>query len=322
MSVLTSADGRGVNSYRANQADDRPIEMAVILQEMVEPVASGVAFSKHPVTGLNEIVVEAVAGQGEPYPSIDELAAKIEGLEEAEQTAIATQGYKALPPSLQRDFDDFLERFGHFGDSGSDFSLAAWRDIPDAVVKLAALRDPSSESRMGLEWDGVESRVPAPKRPLTRALHRRAAAFSRHRDLVSSTYTFGYGLFRDYFLEIGHRLTGRALIGDPEDVMFLSLDEVRATLRGDPVERPAAELVTQRRSEIEVAAELDLPDVIFGKAGAIVAESGGMLSHSSVVAREFGIPCVVSVHGALRIPDGAVVTVDGHNGVITLEGEE
>jgi phosphohistidine swiveling domain-containing protein len=37
------------------------------------------------------------------------------------------------------------------------------------------------------------------------------------------------------------------------------------------------------------------------------------------VAREFGIPCVVSVAGAMRIPDGSVVRVDGFSGEIQWE---
>ena len=58
---------------------------------------------------------------------------------------------------------------------------------------------------------------------------------------------------------------------------------------------------------------------MLAKAGAIVAESGGLLSHSSIVAREFGVPCVVSVQGAMRIPDGATVRVDGYTGEIQWE---
>jgi pyruvate,water dikinase len=53
---------------------------------------------------------------------------------------------------------------------------------------------------------------------------------------------------------------------------------------------------------------------MFATAGAVVAEAGGMLSHSSIVAREFGIPCVVSVDGAMRIPEGSTVRVDGYTG--------
>jgi len=60
---------------------------------------------------------------------------------------------------------------------------------------------------------------------------------------------------------------------------------------------------------------------LFAKAGAVVAESGGMLSHTSIVAREYGIPAVVSVEGAMRIPDDAEVVVDGYTGLISLSDE-
>ena len=57
---------------------------------------------------------------------------------------------------------------------------------------------------------------------------------------------------------------------------------------------------------------------LFAKAGAVVAESGGMLSHSSIVAREYGIPAVVSVVGACRIIDGILISVNGYTGEIAL----
>jgi pyruvate,water dikinase len=58
---------------------------------------------------------------------------------------------------------------------------------------------------------------------------------------------------------------------------------------------------------------------LFARAGAVVAEAGGMLSHSSIVAREYRVPCVVSVPGATRLPDGATVVVDGYTGTIIVE---
>jgi phosphoenolpyruvate synthase/pyruvate phosphate dikinase len=62
---------------------------------------------------------------------------------------------------------------------------------------------------------------------------------------------------------------------------------------------------------------------LFAKAGAVVAESGGVLSHSSIVAREYGIPAVVSVEGAMNIPDGTELSVDGYQGVVSLNpGDE
>jgi len=57
---------------------------------------------------------------------------------------------------------------------------------------------------------------------------------------------------------------------------------------------------------------------LFVKAGAVIAASGGMLSHSSVVAREYGIPAVVSVANAMQLKDGQRVCVDGYRGWVTI----
>jgi pyruvate,water dikinase len=58
---------------------------------------------------------------------------------------------------------------------------------------------------------------------------------------------------------------------------------------------------------------------LFVPAAAVVVEVGAMLSHAVIVSRELGIPCVVSAIGATeRIPDGALVRVDGSTGVVTL----
>jgi pyruvate,water dikinase len=53
--------------------------------------------------------------------------------------------------------------------------------------------------------------------------------------------------------------------------------------------------------------------------GAIVTDSGGLLSHSAIVAREYGIPGVVGTRDAtVRIPDGTIVRVDGDAGEVTV----
>ena len=57
---------------------------------------------------------------------------------------------------------------------------------------------------------------------------------------------------------------------------------------------------------------------LFARAGAVVAESGGLLSHSSIVAREYNIPAVVSVDGATLLRDETMVTVDGHKGEVFI----
>ncbi len=54
-------------------------------------------------------------------------------------------------------------------------------------------------------------------------------------------------------------------------------------------------------------------------AGALVTEVGGMMTHGSVVAREYGIPAVVGVHEATtRLVSGQRVHVDGTSGRVVL----
>lgn len=56
---------------------------------------------------------------------------------------------------------------------------------------------------------------------------------------------------------------------------------------------------------------------LFGYAAGIVTETGGMLSHAAIVARELGIPAILSVPRATtRFPDGTRVTMDGTSGHI------
>lgn len=61
---------------------------------------------------------------------------------------------------------------------------------------------------------------------------------------------------------------------------------------------------------------------LFLAAGGLVMEAGGMLSHGSVVAREYGIPAVVAVANATTVlRDGQVIRVDGTGGVVELVSE-
>lgn len=61
---------------------------------------------------------------------------------------------------------------------------------------------------------------------------------------------------------------------------------------------------------------------LFAIAGAVVTDTGGILSHCAVVAREYGIPGVVGVGMATAIlHDGQLVEVDGNTGVVRVLGE-
>jgi pyruvate,water dikinase len=60
---------------------------------------------------------------------------------------------------------------------------------------------------------------------------------------------------------------------------------------------------------------------LFASASAIVVERGSLLSHSAIVARELGIPCVVGCKDATSwICDGERIEVDGATGRVRKLG--
>ncbi len=53
------------------------------------------------------------------------------------------------------------------------------------------------------------------------------------------------------------------------------------------------------------------------RAAAIITEVGGLTCHAAVVSREFGIPCIIALAGAMKnFKDGEMVEVDADNGTI------
>ncbi|GAB4054598.1 PEP-utilizing enzyme [Catellatospora paridis] len=59
---------------------------------------------------------------------------------------------------------------------------------------------------------------------------------------------------------------------------------------------------------------------LFRLAAAVVAETGGLLSHAAIVAREYRIPAVVGASGAMtRLVDGARISVDGTLGTVAAD---
>ncbi|MFT3877841.1 MAG: PEP/pyruvate-binding domain-containing protein [Propioniciclava sp.] len=93
------------------------------------------------------------------------------------------------------------------------------------------------------------------------------------------------------------RASGRArIIRTPDDFGLLQPGEVLVCPYTDPTWTP-----------------------LFSLAAAVVADTGGPLSHAAIVAREYGIPAVLGTVTATSLADGVLVTVDGTKGTLTIE---
>jgi pyruvate, water dikinase len=58
---------------------------------------------------------------------------------------------------------------------------------------------------------------------------------------------------------------------------------------------------------------------VFGKIAAAVLDTGGIMYHAAIVAREYGLPAVVGTgRGTRTIKTGDRLRVDGNTGVVTM----
>ena len=96
----------------------------------------------------------------------------------------------------------------------------------------------------------------------------------------------------------------------------------RARGRACRLDRPDEGARLTRGDVLVVASTDPAWTPLFLKAGALVMETGGFMSHGAIVAREFGIPAVVNLPGILNeIADGEQIEVDGWQGTVTrLDG--
>jgi pyruvate,water dikinase len=111
--------------------------------------------------------------------------------------------------------------------------------------------------------------------------------------------------------------------GDPQAVRGIagSAGVVRGTAR---VVHSLAEAGKLQPGDVLVANATMPPwTPLFTTAAAVVTDTGGVLSHCAVVAREYGIPAVVGTGQATKtFHDGQLLEVDGNAGLVRVVVEE
>jgi pyruvate,water dikinase len=132
---------------------------------------------------------------------------------------------------------------------------------------------------------------------------------------------------QDALIELPETIVGdvvptKAVETDTDQPFLAGISGSRGRVQGtarvilDPADAPP----TLTRDDILVVPFTDVGwTPLFAGIGGIVAETGGQLSHTSIVAREYGLPAVVNVKNATHlIHHGQDVTVDGDSGRVYL----
>ena len=318
----------------------------------------------------------------DPKFHLESLACEFQALSDEQQAVFSTGSYQQfmlLPDckKLQQGIVEFIDRFGHLSDSGNDFSYTPWRENPDLVLKMIkANAEIEQKETTKTHFEDLHTGVISGL--FLKVIYRKARQYFLYREQIGSLYTYGYGMFREYFLALGEKFCQRGLLNSKEDIFLLYFDEIKAAVEDRGKSRLFSDLVEERLQDMAKYRHISPPMTIFGdqpipitdssgsvlegtptsrgyyqgpvkvakgiedfdnveqgdvlvvpysdvgwtpmylKAGAVVAESGGMLSHSSIVAREYGIPAVVSVPNACKLLAGKVVTVDGYRGQVKI----
>ena len=170
------------------------------------------------------------------------------------------------------------------------------------------------EDILFLHRDEVRAQIEQPT-DLRRLLSARRAEHERHGKLIAPRIIGLDPGTRPVDRFDGERFTS----DDPRTLRGTgaSAGIVRGTAR---VTLTPADFARLRPGDIIVCASSNPSWVpVFTTAGGLVTNTGGVLSHAAVVAREFGLPAVVGTGDATtRIQDGALVEIDGTLGTVRL----
>ena len=268
---------------------------------------SGADFSVRPWQedrgAMLRMVLGHVARERESGPVWDDLVARLPFLE---RPIVRSVYVRAGAFRLYRDAASFSYTRGHalfrptFLELGARLVGRGLLDAPDDVFLLTL-----DEVRLAVAGIGV----PAEDPPLRDVVARRRHEMEEATELDLPDLIYG----EDFVPRRRTTTAATVLSGIPTS---------RGNCTGRArVIRRVADFDRAQPGDIVIVPHSDVSwTPLFARAGAIVAEAGGILSHSSIVAREYGIPCVVSVSGACTlIPDGSLVVVDGYHGEIRIE---
>lgn len=203
---------------------------------------------------------------------------------------------------------DAIARFGDGGFADADAAMVAYDDAVTAVTesfgrKAAQATGPAAEvltASAGLVRDkGLRSAVAknvATGQPLVAAVDAAVEQF-----VTLFTNMGGLMAERVTDLEDIERRIVAHLVGEPEP--------------GVPTPAEPSVLVAEDLAPSDTSG-LD-PELIT----ALVTERGGATSHTAIIARQLGIPCVVGTGGITRVEHGTFLVVDGESGEIEIGGD-
>jgi pyruvate,water dikinase len=266
--------------YRKKKGFDDIVGLSAVVQRMINSDKSGVMFSKNPIKNTDDIMIEAVFGQGEgivsgkikpdQYLVARNLEIKEEKVSEKKVAIIRTAAGETKVTSLtpEKSAQKVLKTY-------------EIKQLAEFAIKLEEHYQKPQDIEFAIENDEIFILQTRPITTLKEAPHEET--------------------------EIDGQLLTEGLAASPGVASGVvrvvhSMDDLPKVKQGDI-------LVTTMTN----------PDMVvtMQKAAAIVTSEGGVTAHAAIVSREMGIPAVVGAQNALDVLiDGQEITVDGYNGKV------
>jgi len=277
--------------YRAKQGfDDRGVNIAVVVQELIRSEKSGVMFTSHPVTGEPLTIVEGSWGLGEAVVSgsvsPDNYVFDLRS-ERVVDRLIAEKEIMIVPE----------------GENGTKVVKLTpeQRTAPvlsdEEVARLATLGKIAEEHYgvpQDVEWAIVGNEIfILQSRPIT-TIRRPEIPRAGAEPAPEPAAALGVVLLEGQGASPGIASGRVVIVRDVRDTSTIKDGDILVTKMTNPDMVPAMRRVK-----------------------AIVTDEGGMTCHAAIVSRELGTPAVVGTKKATKIlQDGQVITVDGEKGTI------
>ncbi|OVE84513.1 phosphoenolpyruvate synthase [Natronolimnobius baerhuensis] len=306
--------------YRQEQGfDHSSVNIAVVVQQMVDAEKSGVMFTSHPSTGDPTMIIEAAWGLGEAVVS-GAVSPDNYVVSRSDRSIDVTVAEKKVMHIKDEETGETVER--PVSDERQTERVVSDGEI-EALVDLGERVEDHYDTPQDVEWAIVDGDIyMLQSRPITTIDDgARSEAATPVEDAVATTegVTDGSGT-----QTAG---AGSDAAGTPSDdtgeVIIDGLGSSPGTVSGP------AKIVTKLDDLAKVAegdiivTEMTMPDMVpaMKRASGIITDEGGMTSHAAIVSRELGVPAVVGTTNATTVlQDGQVVTIDGDKGTV-LEGE-
>jgi len=319
------------------------VDIAVVVQRMVDADKSGVLFTSHPSTGDGRMIVESAWGLGEAVVAgevspdnyvLDRESGDVDSVTVADKRVQYVRDPETGETVEEPVPDDErearvldateLSRLRELGERVEDH-YGTPQDVEWAILADA---DPAASPAGVDAEDGLDGGAVyvLQSRPITTiggetpesSLLEDAGETDQSRTAVDGGPTAD---------PPESATDGSGQVDHASDAGGADDDLLLTGLGASPGRAGGAARIVGKLDELDKVDEGDVivtamttPDMVpaMQRAAAIVTDQGGMTSHASIVSRELGVPAIVGAGSATAtIEDGQAITVDGETGRVT-----